>query len=82
MRVLVTGGAGFIGSHIVDLLVERGDDVLSVDNLSPAAHAGPPSYLNPGAEYRTLSLDDIDGLTRPAGASTRSATRPPGWGSG
>ena len=63
MRVLVTGGAGFIGSHIVDLLVERGDDVLSVDNISPAAHAAPPGYLNPGAEYRTLSLDDIDGLT-------------------
>ncbi|MED2010497.1 GDP-mannose 4,6-dehydratase [Brevibacillus borstelensis] len=34
MRVLVTGGAGFIGSHIVELLVERGHDVTVVDNLS------------------------------------------------
>jgi len=42
MRVLVTGGAGFIGSHIVDLLVDRGDDVLSVDNISPAAHVREP----------------------------------------
>jgi len=63
MRVLVTGGAGFIGSHIVDLLVDRGDDVLSVDNISPAAHVRAPTYLNPGAEHRTLTLDDIDGLT-------------------
>lgn len=33
MRVLVAGGAGFVGSHLVELLVERGDDVVVVDNL-------------------------------------------------
>jgi UDP-glucuronate decarboxylase len=32
-RVLVTGGAGFLGSHLIDRLIERGDDVLCVDNL-------------------------------------------------
>jgi len=34
MRVLVTGGAGYIGSHLVDALIKRGDEVLAVDNLS------------------------------------------------
>jgi UDP-glucose 4-epimerase len=33
MKILVTGGAGFIGSHIVEYLVERGDDVTILDNL-------------------------------------------------
>ena len=34
MKVLVTGGAGFIGSHIVDTLIESGYEVVVVDNLS------------------------------------------------
>jgi dTDP-L-rhamnose 4-epimerase len=38
MRILVTGGAGFIGSHVVDALREIGHDVLALDNLHPAAH--------------------------------------------
>src|SRR5689334_13300576 len=33
MRVIVTGGAGFLGSHLVDKLIERGDEVLVIDNL-------------------------------------------------
>jgi dTDP-L-rhamnose 4-epimerase len=36
--VLVTGGAGFIGSHLVDLLVARGHDVVVLDNLDPQVH--------------------------------------------
>ena len=34
MKILVTGGAGFIGSHIVEYLVQRGDSVTVVDNLN------------------------------------------------
>ena len=36
-RVLVTGGAGFLGSHLCERLIESGDEVLCVDNFSPAA---------------------------------------------
>lgn len=34
MKILITGGSGFIGSHLVDALVERGDEVAIIDNLS------------------------------------------------
>ena len=46
MRVLVTGAAGFIGSHIVDALLADGHDVVLLDSLHPAVHNGRPSYLH------------------------------------
>ncbi|MEU5952526.1 NAD-dependent epimerase/dehydratase family protein [Streptomyces sp. NPDC047525] len=42
MRVLVTGGAGFIGSHVVEALTERGHEAVVFDALLPSAHAGQP----------------------------------------
>ncbi|MEM0314291.1 MAG: GDP-mannose 4,6-dehydratase, partial [Candidatus Bathyarchaeia archaeon] len=47
-KVLVTGGAGFIGSHVVDLLIERNYEVKILDNLEPQVHGIEgklPSYL-------------------------------------
>lgn len=51
--VLVTGGAGYIGSHLVDALVARGYRVTVVDNLEPQVHRSGtwPSYANSAAQY-------------------------------
>ncbi len=52
MRVVVTGGAGFIGSHVSDALVERGDEVIAVDDCSGADR----EYLNPKADFQQLDI--------------------------
>ncbi len=54
-NILVTGGAGFIGSYIVDLLIEKGYNVIIIDNLEPQVHGNEqtlPDYLNPAAKFR------------------------------
>ena len=65
MRVLVTGGAGFIGSHSVDLLVDRGHEVVVLDSLQERVHAGRwPAYLHPAAERVRGDVRDRDLLAR------------------
>ena len=58
--MLVTGGAGFIGSHLVDALVDRGHNVSIVDDLS----AGRSDLINPDARLHEVSITDFDGLSR------------------
>lgn len=56
MKVLVTGGAGFIGSHVTDAYIEAGFDVVVVDNLS----SGRRDYLNPRARFYEMDIRDPD----------------------
>jgi dTDP-L-rhamnose 4-epimerase len=58
MKILVTGGAGFIGSHIVDELIALGHNVVVVDDLDPAAHDGLPAGLNDAATYHWADVRD------------------------
>ncbi|MFD9889759.1 NAD-dependent epimerase/dehydratase family protein [Amycolatopsis sp. NPDC059027] len=59
MRVLITGGAGFIGSHIADLLADSGDEVVVLDKLLSTAHgsSSPPAYTR---RHRFLRGDVTD----------------------
>jgi dTDP-L-rhamnose 4-epimerase len=63
-RILVTGGAGFVGSHVVDELVGLGAEVVILDLLHAAAHGTAPSYLNPQAEYAFGDIRDVDLVER------------------
>ena len=56
MKILVTGGAGFIGSHIVDAYVERGHDVTTIDNLS----SGRRENVHPKARFVELDIRERD----------------------
>lgn len=58
MKSLVTGGAGFIGSHIVDRLIELGHSVTVIDNESSNVHEN--FYHNTKAEYHRLDIADYE----------------------
>src|SRR4051794_11629057 len=58
MRAIVTGGAGFIGSNVVDALVERGDEVVVVDSVSTGKRENLEGALGRGAELVELDITD------------------------
>ncbi len=58
MRTLVTGGAGFIGSHLVDALLDRGDDVTIVDDLSGGHETNIATALAAGATLERADIRD------------------------
>ncbi len=57
MAILVTGGAGFIGSYVVDELIRRGEEVVVIDNLSSGVN-----YLNRDAVFYKIDLTDKNGV--------------------
>jgi UDP-glucose 4-epimerase len=58
MRAVVTGGAGFIGSNLADALLERGDEVTILDNLSTGHRENIEQALGAGAELAELDITD------------------------
>src|SRR6266508_1431511 len=64
LRVLVSGGEGFIGSHVVDRFVELAHDFVVLDSLDPSAHAEEPDYRNPRATYVRGRVEDVEAWRR------------------
>jgi dTDP-L-rhamnose 4-epimerase len=66
MRVLVTGGAGFIGSHLADRLLAEGHEVRALDNLDPQVHRDGerPDYLDPDVELQVGDIRDHAAVAR------------------
>jgi dTDP-L-rhamnose 4-epimerase len=60
MRILVTGGLGFIGSHLVDRLVDDDHEVVVMDSVAAHVHAVDPDYRRDGVEYLTGDMRDRD----------------------
>ncbi len=67
MKALITGGAGFIGSHLVDGLLAEGHEVRVLDNLNPQVHGPsgkPPDYLSGDAELMIGDVRDPEAVAR------------------
>src|SRR5213080_1867899 len=62
MRALVTGGAGFIGSNLVDSLLERGDEVVVLDNLSSGRRVNLEGAVERGAELVEGDIRDAESV--------------------
>ncbi len=66
VRVLVTGGAGFIGRHLVNALIEGGHEVTILDNLDPRIHPSEPQDLDPRATYVWKDIRDREAVLEAA----------------
>jgi dTDP-L-rhamnose 4-epimerase len=66
MKVLITGGAGFIGSHLADRLLAEGHEIRALDNLDPQVHAGGnrPDYLDSEVDLQVGDVRDRDAVRR------------------
>jgi UDP-glucose 4-epimerase len=95
MRALVTGGAGFIGSHLADALLDRGDEVTVVDDLSTGKRENLSGALTRGADFHEIDIRDAPRLrdavaaARPdivfhlaAQMDVRKSIEDPGWDAG
>jgi len=64
-KILVTGGAGFIGSHTVDLLIKHGYQTTIIDNLEPQVHGKTkPDYINKDATFIQHDIQDRNFLSK------------------
>ena len=64
-NILITGGAGFVGSHLADALLETGHNVRIFDNLTEQVHQeGIPSYLSSEAEFVRGNIQDPAAVRR------------------
>ena len=66
MHALITGGAGFIGSHLADRLLAEGHEVRALDNLDPQVHGNGqrPLYLNAAVELQVGDVRDHAAVAR------------------
>ena len=63
MKVLITGGAGFIGSHTADRLLKEGYEVRVLDSLQKPIHNSIPEYLDDRIEFIAGSATDVRAIT-------------------
>ena len=70
-RAVVTGGAGFIGSHVCDRFLEQGYEVVAVDDLSTGNRENVPS----GAHLEVLDIVDGEALAAACASSGRASSR-------
>ena len=71
MRILVTGAAGFIGSHAVDVMRAAGHEVQGLDSLTPAVHSGRPDYLPDNFDLAVGDVRDPDAVRRMKASADR-----------